>query len=121
MFGSGGAASAAAETASTPATTSSPRRLTLQMLRDPRAVDRVEEMRVVRGGAQRNARALGGHVLRVYTGDEPRPLAGDLRRTEDEGVRPDLLRHLDLRGDALSGEFERLGPQADGHVVPAPG
>src|SRR5438132_1158470 len=109
MFGSGRAASAAAETPSTPATTSSATRLIQPRLaRNAISVDGIEEMGVLRRRPERDPLALLRHALRVDPGDEPCRLARDLGRAEHERVGADLLGHLDLGRDAVGRELERL-------------
>ena len=66
-----------------------------------------------------------GAPPRLDSRDEPRLLARDLGRAEDERVRADLLDHLDARRDPVRRELERLGAQADddaraGRSAPAP-
>src|SRR3954452_2513786 len=73
----------------------------------------IEQMRLLRTRAQRDALALLRRIPRLGTGDQARLLAVDLGAAKHIGIRADVLDDLDASRDAVTRNLERLGPHAD--------
>jgi hypothetical protein len=80
---------------------------------EPLAVRRVEHVHRVGDRAQSDPFPSTRNVAGSDPSDELPIFAGDLRETEDVGIRPELLDDLNDRRDPIPAELDRLGPKSE--------